>query len=76
MPVERFCMDVISSPYYVGIHASCCGSTSSMRISVEEVFRLKRTNEKLYIIASKTRGQGIQSMARGQLLSYTRQKAG
>lgn len=74
MPVERFCMDVLTSPYYVGIHAQCCGASSSMRISLEEIFRIKRNNEKLYIITSKTRGQGVASMVKGQI-GYTRAKA-
>lgn len=71
MPVERFCMDVVTSPFHVGIHASCCGATSSVRISLEELFRVKRTNEKLYVITSKTRGQGVRSVVGGQI-SYVR----
>ncbi len=67
MPVERMCMDVLTSPFHIGIHAQCCGATASIRISVEEMFRIKRTNEKLYVITSKTRGQGVRSMVGGQI---------
>lgn len=64
MPVERFCMDVVTSPYYVGIHAQCCGKTSSTRIPIEEFFRIKRTNAKLYVIVGKHRTQGVRDRAR------------
>jgi hypothetical protein len=74
MPVERFCMDIVSSPHHVGIHASCCGTTASLRLTVEQFFRARQTNEKVYVITSKTRGQGVQSMVKGQI-GYTRQKA-
>lgn len=68
MPAERFCMDVLTSPYYVGIHAQCCGKTQSVRISVEELFRIKRTNDKLYVVVGKGRAQGI----RGSGIEYHR----
>lgn len=63
-PVERLTFDPISSPYYIGIHAQCCGQTSSVRMPVEEMFRLKRTNEKFYIIVGKHRTQGLRKQAR------------
>lgn len=59
VPVERFCMDVVTSPYYVGIHGECHGVTMSARLPVEEVFRLKRTNAKFYLIVGKGRAQGV-----------------
>jgi hypothetical protein len=45
-----------------------------MRITIEQFFRLRQSNAKLYVITSKTRGQGVQSMVKGQI-SYTRQKS-
>lgn len=48
-PVEEMKFDVITSPYYVGIQVSCCGYTSGTRVSVDEVFRLRRSKEKLYM---------------------------
>lgn len=53
MPVESFCMDVVTSPYRAGIHASCCGKTSSAYLPIEEIFRLRRTNEKFFVITRK-----------------------
>jgi len=64
MPVERMQFDVVTSPYYIGIHAQCCGKTSSLRLPIEEMFRMKRSKEKLYIIVAKHRMQGLRSMAR------------
>ena len=64
MPVERLQFDVVSDPYRMGIHAQCCGATSSVRISIEEVYRLKRSNEKLYVISAKTHGPGIRGQKR------------
>lgn len=59
MPAERFCMDVVTSPYFLGIHATCCGKTSSARIPIEEVFRIKRTGEKFYVVTRKGSAQGL-----------------
>jgi len=67
MPVEKFAMDVVTSPYYVGIHASCHGVTSSMRLSVEDLFRAKRTGEKLYVI---TKAQGLGAPKRGSYMGH------
>lgn len=64
MPVERMQFDVVTSPYSMGIHAQCCGKTSSVRISNEEVFRIKRSGEKLYVIVGKGHLQGIRGQAR------------
>lgn len=59
MPVERFCMDVVASPYYVGFHASCCGYTQSCRVSVDEAFQAKREGKKIYVIVPPGRAQGV-----------------
>jgi hypothetical protein len=59
MPVERLRFDVITSPYHLGIHAACCGYESSTRITNEEVMRLLRTREKLYVIVRRGSDQGI-----------------
>lgn len=71
MPAKRFQMDVVSSPYYVGIHASCCDRTSSMRVSIDEVRRLRMTNDKLWVVMAKGRMQGIRPFPR-LALSYER----
>ncbi len=70
-PVERFQMDVVTSPYYVGIHAHCCGRTSSMRVSIDEVRRLRQTNDKLWAVMAKGRIQGIRPLPK-LALSYER----
>lgn len=64
MPVERFQMDVVKSPFYVGIHAQCCGYTQSSRVSIDEVFRLQRTNDKFYAVVPPQFDQGIKTQAR------------
>lgn len=64
MPAERFQMDVVKSPYYVGLHVQCCGYTSSCRVGIDEVFRLHRTGEKLFAITRKGGYQGLRSVAR------------
>jgi hypothetical protein len=64
MPVEGFQMDVVKSPYYVGFHAYCCGRTQSCRVPVEDVFRAKRNNQKLYVIVPTGRYQGLRGRAR------------
>lgn len=61
-------MDVVTSPYYVGIHARCHGQTSSARFSVDEVFEAKRHNRKLYVIVPKGMSQGAREQkTRGML---------
>lgn len=67
MPVERFVMDVLTSWYYVGIHAKCCGKTQSIRITKEELFRIKAGNEKLFMITRKGSSQQIRGMVTGQV---------
>jgi hypothetical protein len=73
LPAERFTMDVVKSPYYVGLHVQCCDRTSSMRLPVEEVFRLRHTKEKLFVVMQKGRHQGIRALPSGDL-SYERPK--
>lgn len=57
LPVEYFNFDVVSSPYYVGIHGHCCDHSNSIRLPVEELFRLKRSKEKLFLIVARGRNQ-------------------
>jgi len=71
MPVERLRFDVVTSSYSLGIHAACCGYESSTRISAEEVMRLLRTKEKLYVIVRRGSDQGIRGR-RATLRSISR----
>jgi len=71
LPAERFVMDVVKSPYYVGLHVHCCDRTSSMRVSIDEVRRLRMTNEKLWVVMPKGRTQGIRALPK-LALSYER----
>lgn len=64
MPVEKFCMDVVKSPYYIGLHCQCCGRTQSSRVSIDDAFEAKRTNAKVYGISSATVPTGIRRRAR------------
>lgn len=43
VPVETFTLDPISSPYYLGIDATCHGQTAGKRLSVDEVTHKRRT---------------------------------
>jgi len=43
LPVETFTVDPISSPYYLGIDATCHGKTSGRRVPVDEVMHKLRT---------------------------------
>lgn len=71
LPVERFQLDVVKSPYYMGVHAQCCQRTSSMRVSIDEVRRLRATNDKLWVVMAKGRVQGIRPLPK-LALSYER----
>jgi hypothetical protein len=63
MPVERFCMDLVgSSASHIGIHAHCCGQTSSTRIALSAYLELMGTpGAKLYVIVRKGSQAGIRS---------------
>ena len=37
LPVERFTIDWIASPFYLPVQYECCGKTGGLRISAEEV---------------------------------------
>lgn len=57
-------MDVLTSAYSVGFHVQCCGRTTSVRVSNEEAFRLKRTGDKLYAVNKTGRFAQIRKQAR------------
>lgn len=55
-PAERFTYNRPESPYYLDIEAECCGITQGCRVSTDEVMRLLRNNEHLWL--SERRGGG------------------
>ncbi len=71
LPAERICFDVISSPYRVGIHAACCGKTSSMHLPVEKLMEMRATGAKLFVLTPKNSQQGLRALPPSDL-SYTR----
>lgn len=63
LPVERLAVDVVTSPYYALVQAQCCGKTSGRRVSHEEIFRLRVTNQKLFIVTKKGNVQGFSKLS-------------
>lgn len=63
MPVERYQMDLIrGSGDHIGIHAQCCGVTSSMRIGIVAYRELIATPKaKLFVIVRKGSLAGIRT---------------
>lgn len=63
MPVERFCMDLVGKDAsHIGIHASCCGQSSSTRISLTAYRELVATpGAKLFVIVRKGSQAGIRT---------------
>ena len=63
MPVERYQMDLVrGGGDHIGIHAHCCGQTSSTRITVVAYLELIRTpGAKLYVIVKKGSQAGIRT---------------
>jgi len=62
-PVEGLQFDIPTDgagTWRVGVHGRCCGQTRSAWVSTEQVMRIKRTNEKFYIIPKKGHIQTIQ----------------
>ena len=70
LPAKRCCFDLLSSTYYVGIHAACCNHTSSYRMPIEKLYEARATNKKVFVITPKNSVQGLKPL-RGQL-SYVR----
>jgi len=65
MPCERQCMDIVTTGSdWIGVHAQCCGVTSSSRIPFKEFLRMRATNEKWYAITRKGLTPGVRGMAR------------
>ena len=64
MPVEKFTFDVISSPWVLGISGHCCDRTQGARVPIEDVYRMKRTGEKFYLVVKSGRTQGLRGQAR------------
>ena len=65
MPAERQCMDIVQSGAdWIGVHAQCCGQTSSSRIPWKAFLRLKATNEKWYAIVRRGVQAGVRGMAK------------
>lgn len=40
--VETFTVDPVSSPFYMGVQATCHGKTEGKRVSVDDLFARKR----------------------------------
>lgn len=76
MPAERFAVHggqrihdrlVVGgtvSAYYVEIEAQCCGKTQGKKVSVDELLRLKRDNQKLWVVVKKGAYQGVGGLVR------------
>ena len=52
MPVERFNFFPVDSPHFIEIEGQCCGATQGARVSVEEIMRIRRAGEKLFLVTS------------------------
>lgn len=63
-PVERMSIFPNRSVYYLEIEGKCCGKAQGIRISIEELYRIKRSNEKLYLVVGKGHVQTIRAQAR------------
>lgn len=63
MPVERFRLDVITSPHHIGIHANCCSRESSTRITTQVFLEMMATGQKLYVIVKKGSSAGLRGRA-------------
>src|SRR3990167_9825066 len=61
-PVERYAILDIRSPYYMELEGQCCGVYQGIRISVDEMMRVLRTNEKVFMITRKGMYQGVGEM--------------
>jgi hypothetical protein len=63
MPVERYRMDVVGADAsHIGIHATCCGYSSSTRIGLSVYLEIMNTpGAKLYVIVKKGNQAGIRS---------------
>jgi hypothetical protein len=63
MPVERYCMDLVGKEgSHIGIHAQCCGQTSSTRIALAAYLELMNTpGAKLVVIVRKGSWAGIRT---------------
>jgi hypothetical protein len=49
IPVERFTIDPISSPFYMMLDARCHGAQQGIKISSDEVFGRKKTGQPLWM---------------------------
>ena len=63
-PCERLSIFPNRSVYYLEIEGQCCGKHQGIRISIEELYRIKRNNEKLYLVVGKGHTQEIRKHAR------------
>ena len=64
LPVELFTFMPIKSEFYLEVEAQCCNKTQGMRLSREDAIRLKRSNEKLFLVVKTRRTQGVYPMRR------------
>lgn len=64
LPVERYTLDVVTSPYHIGVHAHCCDRTSSTRIATSVYLEMMATGQKLYVIVKKGSTAGLRGRKR------------
>lgn len=59
LPVERFTLDVVTSPHHIGLHCQCCDRVSSTRIATSVYLEMLATGKKLYCIVPKGSVAGL-----------------
>lgn len=71
MPCESYCQDIVTTGAdWIGVHASCCGYTSSSRIPWKSYLELKATNRKWYAIVVTGRTPGLRGRAKSNTLGW------
>lgn len=66
-PVEGMQFDIPTDgagTWRVGVHGRCCGQTRSAWLSTEDIWRIRRTNEKFVLIPAKGHAQTIKAQAK------------
>lgn len=58
LPVERFTVDYVSSPYYAGIQFECHGSTGGMKVPHEEVLYKSRNGGAIWVFTETKVSRG------------------
>lgn len=59
-PVERFTLGNPTNDFHaVTVEAECCGKTQGIRVTHDELMRVKRLGEKLWCVVRKGQAQGL-----------------